>query len=204
MTTNGLLYKYRSLDNWKFIVDIIVNERLYAAPFMSLNDPMEGRYFYFGDNVAKGFKKALYESKLRRNICSLSKDKKSTLLWSYYAGGHTGVAFGVAVSNRPKTLEVRDVRYDNGIHIGPKEVLKNADTVALDILTQKQLPWRHEQEVRVFAPTNFVPIKLKEVVLGLNFPPADKELIKALARRWHPRVKITQIKQSFLDRPDAV
>src|SRR3990170_4726227 len=109
-----IFYKYRSLDNWKFVIDIIVNSRLHAAPFQSLNDPMEGRYYYFGDTVTQGFKKAIYESKMRRNICSLSQERASTLLWSYYAAGHTGVAFGVQVPNASDKhkVEVRHVRYD--------------------------------------------------------------------------------------------
>ena len=170
---------------------------------MSLNDPMEGRYFYFGDTVAAGVKKAIYQSKLRRNICSLSEERVNTLLWSYYANGHTGIAFGVRVPDG-ENLEVRPVRYDSGVHLGPKDVRRSPDVLALDILTQKQLPWQHEKEVRVFANTNSVPIKLGELMLGCNITPADESLITTLARRWHPRLKITKLSTSDLDRPDAV
>ena len=37
-------YKYRSLSDWKRFVDIIVCNRLYAAYYEDLNDPMEGLY----------------------------------------------------------------------------------------------------------------------------------------------------------------
>jgi hypothetical protein len=203
---NEVLYKYRSLDNWKFVLDILVNSRLHAAPFQSLNDPMEGRYFYFGAAVTQGFRKAIHNSKQRRNICSLSRARTNTLLWSYYAGGHTGVAVGV---QRPQIggkhdVEVRDVRYDSGVHIGQDAVRRNPDAVALDILTQKQLPWQHENEVRVFAPTTFVPVKLMELVLGCNIAPADQELITAVASRWHPRISIAKLDRSSLDHPEAV
>ena len=60
-----VLYKYRSLANWKFVLDILVNGRLYAAPFSELNDPMEGRLYYFGDDVTKGYKRAV----LGRRTC---------------------------------------------------------------------------------------------------------------------------------------
>ncbi len=43
---NELLYKYRSLDNFKNFVDIILKNRLYAARYKDLNDPMEGQYYY--------------------------------------------------------------------------------------------------------------------------------------------------------------
>lgn len=41
-----LLYKYRSIENFQFFVDIILNKRLYAARYLDLNDPMEGHYIY--------------------------------------------------------------------------------------------------------------------------------------------------------------
>jgi hypothetical protein len=201
-----VFYKYRSLENWKFVLDIIVNNRLHAAPFQSLNDPMEGRYYYFGDTVAQGFRKAIYNSKQRRNICSLSQERANTLLWSYYAAGHTGVAFGVQVptTGDKHNVEVRDVRYDSGVYIGQEVVRRNPDAVALDILTQKQLPWQHKKEVRVFTAISFLPVKLTELVLGCNISPTDQELITAVARRWHPRIRVTKLNRSSLDRPEAV
>lgn len=204
---NQTLYKMRSLDNWKFVLDIIVNSRLFAAPFESLNDPMEGRYYYFGDTVSKAYRKALYRSKLSRNICSLSERSDSTLLWSYYAGGHTGVAFGVqlpASRSKGHNMEVRPVRYDSGVHIGSKEASQSPDKVALEILTQKQLPWEHEREVRVFTSGAFVPIKLKELVFGCRISAADEALLKALVLKWHPKIRISKVDVDLLDHPEAV
>ena len=198
------LYKYRSLDNWKPVLDILVNSRLYAAPFQSLNDPMEGRYYYFGDAVKASFRKAILQSKMRRNICSLSRAKHSTLLWSYYAAGHTGIALGVQIRQAAgDNLEIRNVTYDSGVHIGPAEANKRPDVLALNILTQKQQPWEHEKEVRVFAPSNYVNVKLTEILLGCNISAQDSKLVSAIARKWHPRIRITKIDRSTLDRPEA-
>jgi hypothetical protein len=164
---------------------------------------MEGRYYYFGDTVTQGFRKAIYQSKRRRNICSLSQESASTLLWSYYAAGHTGVAFGVQVPNARDNhnVEVRHVRYDNGVYLGEDVVRRNPDIVALDILTQKQLPWEHEKEVRVFAATSFVRVKIKELILGCNISQEDQELITVVARRWHPKISVTKLQRSSLDHP---
>ena len=52
MTAEPTFYKYRSLENWRFVLDIFLNKRFYAAPFASLNDPMEGRYYYVGNRKA--------------------------------------------------------------------------------------------------------------------------------------------------------
>jgi hypothetical protein len=204
---NQTLYKIRSLDNWKFVLDIIVNSRLFAAPFESLNDPMEGRYYTFGPTVSEAYRKALYESKLRRNICSLSERSDSTLLWSYYAGGHTGAAFGVQLPTpRPRghDMEVRRVTYDSGVHIGPQQVILPPEQIALEVLTQKQSPWAHEREVRVFTSKNFVPVKLKKLVLGHRISAADEELLRALVLKWHPKIQITKINRAALDHPEAV
>lgn len=200
-----IFYKYRSLDNWKFVLDIIVNKRMYASPFNSLNDPMEGRYFYFGKDVTHGVRRAIYQSKKSRNILSLSETKTNTLLWSYYAAGHKGVAFGVRLSNALNAqIKLKPVTYDNGVYIGPKEARLNPDIVALKILTQKQMPWAHEREVRVFSPERHVSVTLSELVLGCMIDPADAALISDIAKRWHPRIKITKLDRSVLDNPDAV
>ena len=199
------LYKYRSLANWAPILDIVVNKRLYAAPFESLNDPMEGRYYYFGDAVSASLRKALHQSKMRRNICSLSVARNNTLLWSYYAAGHTGIAFAVQVADtRQSPVEVQPVRYDSGVYIGPKEARQAPDKLALSVLTQKQMPWAHEQEVRVFSPGKYVPVRLVEILLGCNISSADELLLTSVARKWHPRIRITKVRRESLDEPDAI
>ncbi|MEI8205410.1 MAG: hypothetical protein WCG03_00870 [Kiritimatiellales bacterium] len=37
-----LLYKYRSLENFEYVLDIILNEHLHCAPYENLNAPFEG------------------------------------------------------------------------------------------------------------------------------------------------------------------
>ena len=102
-----LLFKYRSLEHWRFLLDILVNNRLYAAPFKDLNDPMEGRYYYFGDEMTTSVQGLVPPRKDDWRICSLTKDPTNTLMWSYYSGGHTGVALGLTV---PKSLSSTESR----------------------------------------------------------------------------------------------
>lgn len=198
---NPLLYKYRSLDNWKFVVDAIANSRLYAATFDALNDPMEGRYYYFGADVSREYRRAIFESRKQRRICSLSKTCTNTLLWSYYGGGHKGIALGVEVqTNRRRDPLVRDVTYDSSVGVHGKSG-RSADAAALDILTQKQWAWHHEQEVRVFTDKPYVAVHLKELVLGCLVGPDDQELVGSIARKWHPRIRITKLERSMMDAP---
>jgi len=198
---NKVFYKYRSLENWKFVLDAIINSRLYAATFDTLNDPMEGRYYYFGPDVTRDFRRAIRQSKRRRRICSLSKTRRSTLLWSYYGGGHTGIALGVQIKNtRPSSL-VREVTYDSGVNVHGKSGGRSADAAALDILTQKQLAWKHEEEVRVFTDNPYVAVTLKELVFGCRVDFADQKLVTNFAKKWHPRIRITKVNRSMMDVP---
>ena len=195
-----VLFKYRSLENWRFLLDILVNKRLYAAPFRDLNDPMEGRYYYFGDEMTRAFKKLVRARKDDWRICSLTKDPTNTLMWAYYSGGHTGVALGLTVPKSSSYL-VRDVFYDSQIGIDPSSRRRPAGEVALDILSQKQLSWAHEREVRVFAPNPYVPIRLKEIRLGCRASASDLELLETLVRKTNPRVPIVQVTRADLDAP---
>jgi hypothetical protein len=198
--TEQILFKYRSLENWRFLLDILVNNRLYAAPFKDLNDPMEGRYYYFGDEMTRAFKRLIRARKDDWRICSLTKNPTNTLMWSYYSGGHTGVALGLTVPRSSSHL-LRDVRYDSQIGIGSSSLRRPAPEIALEILSQKQLSWAHESEVRVFAPTEYVPIRLREIRLGCKVSATDRELLETLVRRTNPRVRIAQVTRAELDAP---
>jgi len=39
-----ILYKYRSLEQFEYVLDILLNERLYCSYYKDLNDPLEGIY----------------------------------------------------------------------------------------------------------------------------------------------------------------
>lgn len=46
---NNHYYKYRSLSNLRYFLDILINKRLYMATYDELNDPMEGAFVIPGD-----------------------------------------------------------------------------------------------------------------------------------------------------------
>ena len=101
-----LLYKYRGLSNLQFALDIFVNQRMFAARFDSLNDPMEGRYLYDRDSLTASQRDRIYGKKQRLRILSLSETASNMLMWSYYAEANTGMAVGVDVVD----LSARRVR----------------------------------------------------------------------------------------------
>ena len=89
-------YKYRSLEDFKFIVDILVNERLYATLYENMNDAMEGVYYSIG--IPRSVLKDIKEEKKQLKICSLSKKCDVPLLWAHYANGSRGICVGLVIT----------------------------------------------------------------------------------------------------------
>ena len=100
MTT---LYKYRSLENLGRILDILLHERLYAANFKNLNDPMEGHYRYSTD-VNKELRTQILDERNRTLICSLSKKKDIGLMWTHYANENKGCCIELQVTSPSWTM----------------------------------------------------------------------------------------------------
>ena len=93
-------YKFKGAAQADHIFDILLNKRLYCAPWHVLNDPMEGTfaYSYRGDGEAKSAKDlagAVSKALKSLRVCSLSATFDSHLLWAHYATGFNGVAIEV-------------------------------------------------------------------------------------------------------------
>jgi hypothetical protein len=199
MTTGVTFYKYRSLDNWRFVLDIFLNKRFYAAPFASLNDPMEGQYYYVGNRVAGNVRAAISAQTNQWNICSLTRDPKQSLMWAYYTGGHRGIVIGVKIdARRQRTSVLRKVDYDSRVYVRPDEAKGTADDLALTILFRKQFLWGHEAEWRVVTLHQFVPIKIEEVYLGALISESDGHLITKLVTTTAPQASVRKIRRSSL------
>ena len=200
----SVLYKYRSVENWKFLEDIFSNRRLFAATFRSLNDPMEGLLYKHDKDVSLKYRKAVRNASGRLNICSLCDGHDNTLLWSYYAGGHTGVAIGVRVLTQrsPRVDEPVEVRYDMTVNIDPKaEQSRSPTEVAKSVLGQKLTFWSHEKEYRAFTTQRFVPVEILEVVLGCNATKETAQAVRALAARHLSGTKVKHLRRSELRWP---
>ena len=65
-------FKFRSLQDLRRFVDIILNKRLFASRYNELNDPMEG--VYLTDPRNREVIRLLKTEKYRTRVCSLSKD----------------------------------------------------------------------------------------------------------------------------------
>ncbi len=175
-----MLYKYRSISNSLFLLDILVNNRLFASSFNSLNDPMEGHFRYRRTKVGRDLIKEIRALKKEWKICSLSKSSNNTLMWSYYADGHKGVALGVDIEDSDE-YDILPVKYRERAAYVSKKL--DSERAVKKLLSTKLLPWEHEQEVRILTYENYVNIEIKEIVFGKKIAPADMKLLKTLARK---------------------
>lgn len=197
--TQQILFKYRSLEPWVFFLDILVNKRLYAATFQSLNDPMEGSFTYSQDKTSPSFIEQMVTHKAQLGICSLSKTHNSTVMWSYYAAAHKGVVLGVTVNSAEEdVVAVQKVTYSKD-NVFRGILGSDAATEARKVLAKKLTAWKHEKEVRVFSRSCFVPVSLRIIYLGCQMPEAQRLLLRSLMARINPEVEIYQMQRNELD-----
>jgi hypothetical protein len=131
------LYKYRTLQNWKFVLDALLKSRLYAATFEDLNDPMEGLFKYEQSLVNEHILDELRNDKKKLKICSLSRTPTNDLMWSYYADGHSGICLEIEPRG---SVMVMPVDYSGIATLSESR----GPEFAYTILSRKERFWQHE------------------------------------------------------------
>ncbi|MCF2861207.1 hypothetical protein ABMY44_03380 [Pseudoalteromonas sp. Cnat2-41] len=180
-------YKYRSLENFKNFVDIILNNRIYAAPYFELNDPMEGLYTYDAGTINRELVEKIKGEKTKLRICSLSRRPDSTLMWSHYADSHRGVVIGLVVDNKH---EMRPITYE-GLSYVQNATRNGSHETAKNVLTCKLEPWAYEEEERVFVTdSNYVDISISQILLGSKMDTRTKSLVRNLVNKLNPNIEV--------------
>jgi hypothetical protein len=186
-----VLYKYRSLDNFKNFVDIILKNRLYAAQYKDLNDPMEGQYYYHQGELNRTIRDKILEEKGTLRILSLSRINNNQLMWSHYADGHKGIAIGVKIDN--EKYDVQPIEYDGIVTIRNSDY--NGQT-AREILRHKLEVWSYEEEVRVFQRNQmFIDVKIEQIILGQRVSNQNVGLIRDLLDKINPEIHIIRAEE---------
>jgi hypothetical protein len=179
-------YKYRSLQNWQFLLDILLNSRLYAAKFEDLNDPMEGLFKYEQHSIDERLLSSITEQKKQYKICSFSRTGINDLMWSYYADGHKGIC----IEMQPKSQRIFEVNYDG---IATLKRPSDQNDFVHEVLSRKEQFWRHEEESRVITDKTFVKISIRRVIFGKKIPSEHKALLSKL---------LDQLRIDHIDRDD--
>lgn len=191
-----ILYKYRGLSNIEFALDIFVNQRLYAATFEMLNDPMEAVFIYKKGALDPDKLSQIQGEKAAYNILSLSKTHNNMLMWSYYSEGHSGFVVGVSIEDVDASVEPID-------YVANLKLSNISGDIAKSILTKKLKLWWHEKEHRAFKNKhkgNFINVKPLKLIFGLKASNSKKELMTSIAKKFCPDIEVSNITSSELDR----
>lgn len=195
-------YKYRSLSNLRYFLDILMYKRLYLASYSELNDPMEGAYrIQKGRNVDVSWLRLLHSEKNDIHICSLSKAHKNILMWSHYADSHKGCCIELEVSSKTGIIET-DVRYVDKIWLEYGNDYKKA---AYSVLSRKLKCWDYEEEVRILKEipskshiSKYVKIKIVRIYLGCNMASKEVTFYKKLIQSIDQTIEVQKLKKDDL------
>ena len=173
------LYKYRSLQKFDFVTDILCKQRFHTSSFFELDDPMEGLFVYPGDTKQK-YIDAIKERKEKLRICSFSKNRKSILLWFYYADGFKGICIEVDLREpQLDSYEIAPVEYSPRLFSFSNNAGRSVNEIARIILRKKNKVWKHEKEVRTLSKQRYIHdgVSIKKVLLGFETSETLKETI---------------------------
>jgi len=184
------LYKYRDLKDFRFFIDIILNNRLYAASYTNLNDPMEGYYRYTTGELTQEVLDHIKGEKQKLGICSLSSKDNIELMWSHYCDGHRGVVIGVEIDSTK--YEVKPIMYNGLSNISRNETEDlNYKAIAKSILINKHTIWSYEKEVRAFVEgSNFINVKVIELILGEKMDTRTQSFVKKLVEKIDSNIEV--------------
>lgn len=194
------LYKYKSLDNLAFFLDIIVRNRLYGATMKELNDPMEG---YFDSlNFSNSEWERIHKVKNSVRICSLSKNKNNALLWAHYANQHKGCCVEVEIPNNI-SWEYIDVKYKS---VPPQLSPSLSEEDAIKFLySTKSDYWSYEDEVRYIKKVKqskdnkpykaHLSIKVKKIYLGIRVTTEEKKNIERIVKAIDSNIVVEKMKR---------
>lgn len=200
------LYKFRSLDNLEFVLDILLNERLYCSTYESLDDPLEGLFYTIINPLGTSMKLLQYKciddlptynSDLR--ICSLSSSFRDIRMWSHYASGHTGVAIEIDFENH--LSDATEVNYKLGLQKHGTTLL--AGSTPTEVLSYKTKHWDYEDEYRIIRKDDYYPItgRISAVYFGVRTTDFHKELLKKSSPRCIKFVDTRLDRKNIVVRP---
>lgn len=191
------LYKFRPLNNLERLIDIVIQERLYCAPFDKLNDPNEG--IYLGTHHVPGWLiggcgttivQAKSASGLRNyeqlsRVCSLSASFSDLRLWSHYADGHKGVA--VEIDFTGYETDLYPVEYIAALPQHPDYTVLGSPFPE-QILTKKTTHWAYESELRLLQAEPYYSIegRVTAVLLGTRVDANIKAHLRKVIRESIP------------------
>jgi hypothetical protein len=181
-----VLFKYRGIQNFRFFIDIVLKNRIYASKYVDLNDPMEGQYYYNKGDLDKSILRKIASEKGDLRLCSLSRKNNNELMWSHYAEGHRGVAIGVMIDN--SQYDVRPIQYTGPAYLSNGQIQHDTPR---EILSHKLNVWSYEEEERVFvADKLYIDVTVVEVITGRAMSNQDFSFVREIVEKVNPTIQI--------------
>jgi hypothetical protein len=187
------LYKFRSLENFERIEDILSHHRFYMTNWRELNDPMEGHFnsIYYNDDVNyKALLQDFINYKVSLKICSFSAIINPILLWLHYADQHKGIAIEIKL-NPSRYTNLYKVNYVRRI----PEIDFASNPTPIQVLTNKIHFWKYEKEYRVIDDCRNIRVgRITGIYFGVRTSIDDKERIQDLVQN---NIKLYNTKIDF-------
>ncbi len=205
------LYKYRSLKNFEFVLDIALRQRLYCPTYNDLNDPFEGLFKdklrtmvtrmnvmglpFMASRFGNGFVHKSVEDMTTDipRICSLSSSLNDVRLWSHYADGHKGVVFEIDFKGIEP--QVNEVTYSKDLPVFSTSILGGA--IPKEVLLCKTDHWEYEAEYRIFHDDDYFDIsnRLTAIYFGSRIDESQYDLLMRILPEEIPKFE-TEINRS--------
>ena len=184
-----ILYKYRSLKELKWVLEILIEERLYASKPTELNDPQESKFIYNDANAPTV--QDMTEKFNHAYICALSKSKDNGMLWTQYADTHNGCCIEVEVEDNDGWKG-----YDVSYFFNQKRI--NKDKTVGDLLKIKCESWAKENEYRFIKLSEerpYLKAKVLCVYLGVSVSKDGVKFYKDIFKKLAPTVEVVQMNE---------
>ncbi len=195
------LYKFRPLGDERssdHIIRILEDGKFWCSHFWELNDPMEGVYRRQSSTADVN---EIFSDKSGRVICSFSGKRalNKPLMWGYYANGFKGLVIELDVDD----AAVCEMTYTPDV-VCP-DATQPVDVQVRKILTNKLMPWKHENEYRYItrsADNKHRIGTIAAVILGVPYPKtlAYDDAHGRMATLNDYRVRLREINRVAIDR----
>ncbi len=173
------LYKFRSLEKFERVADILLNKRFYLSRWNDLNDPMEGYFHYIIYDTNLTYKDKIerfISDKNKLKICPFSNTYHPILLWTNYANEHKGIAIEVTLNSK-KYDKLYKVKYGRNI----PELNFDSNPTPYDVLKSKVKHWSYEKEYRIIDKLDFISFgKITGIYFGIRANREQKNRIQNL------------------------
>src|SRR5665647_353157 len=201
------VYKYCGIQDFDRDLATLLNNQLYASPFIDLNDPFEGiceeKITELTILLNKVFKvdttdfiqhlNKIRNFKSKLGIYSMSMSNTEEVLWTHYASSHKGFCIEYDLDKLMdlyalnKVVSSVKVEYSETPPTLTHEDI-NTDNVTRKLFATKTLKWEQEKEIRLIFDTaslkEYPPSALKAIYFGVNtIPEKIKVVIDSLNNR---------------------